>query len=956
MLDGLLGRGFTSKCKSSIKLIKARIDVIRRKRNAMQKFLKKDVADLLRNGLDINAYGRAEGLHVELNLSSCYDLVEQFCLCILKQISVMQKQRECPEECREAVPSLMFAAARFADLPELRDLRQSFAERYGNSLESFVNQEFAEKMAAKPPTKEKKLQLMRDIAKEFSIKWDSKAFEQKMSNPPAYVQDQSKKEGSFHDRNDGYKLHKMEDIPEIDTQDVSSRGRELTHDGYKSRSHREDTVPKKDNQAILSNGKRGVHNSSGDTTLKRDNQDVPSRGRQELTDDGYKMRNEREDTISKREFTHDGYKSRSHREDTDLKKDNQAILSNGRQECSDDRRKAHNSRGDTTLKRDNQDIPSRGRLELTDDGYKMRNEREDTISKREFTHDEYKSRSHREDTVLKKDNQAILSNGRQECSDDRRKAHNSRGDTTLKRDNQDIPSRGRQELTDDGYKMRNEREDTISKREFTHDEYKSRSHREDTVLKKDNRAILSNGRQECSDDGRKAHNSRGDTTLKRDNQDISSRGRLELTDDGYKLRNGREDTISKKDNHDVSSLGWWEISSDKHKPHGNRDDNLLRREHRDLSSRGRQEVSDAGYKPKRYNLDGLSNGGWEHVKDAQKQCNGGEDAALESYNGDVFTHDRVGVTPSFTRRRQVRTDGIDVPVAVAGHNQYSPKNHSQTNKIDEENTESLKPFCNNIVPPPYIKPRGTKHGSNSDAQRSSSEDNEVSSDPPYGNRDVMRKKSEWRENRLDHVDYSGQLVGPARVNGYGDERDHLDDLVGDAKPRPRSVRRRQLRPPPGHDSVSNSEHEEAAKRYPTARKEDARRGLQTLSDDDFDSKYEEEKMMDKLLLHYSKKKPSAYEHSKMRKGSKAPPSHDSAADAGRPPRHRSRDEAHLNTGLGHPPARAVSLPPEPTTPTEVSRGPARARSFQPDGQVGHVHPKLPDCDDLAARIAALRRA
>lgn len=37
--------------------------------------------------------------------------------------------------------SLMFAAARFSDLPELRDLRQMFQERYGSSLECFVNQE-----------------------------------------------------------------------------------------------------------------------------------------------------------------------------------------------------------------------------------------------------------------------------------------------------------------------------------------------------------------------------------------------------------------------------------------------------------------------------------------------------------------------------------------------------------------------------------------------------------------------------------------------------------------------------------------------------------------------------------------------------------------------------------------------------------------------------------------------
>lgn len=49
--------------------------------------------------------------------------------------------RECPEECKESISTLMFAAARFADLPELRELRSLFAERYGNSLEPYVNKE-----------------------------------------------------------------------------------------------------------------------------------------------------------------------------------------------------------------------------------------------------------------------------------------------------------------------------------------------------------------------------------------------------------------------------------------------------------------------------------------------------------------------------------------------------------------------------------------------------------------------------------------------------------------------------------------------------------------------------------------------------------------------------------------------------------------------------------------------
>ncbi|PPD76879.1 hypothetical protein GOBAR_DD26195 [Gossypium barbadense] len=200
MLDGILGRGFAAKCKSLIKAIKSRIDVIRRKKSATLKFLKKDIADLLANGLDINAYGRVEGYIAELVLSSCYDFIDKCCDFVTKHVSVMQKLSDCPEDCREAVSSLMFAAARFSDLPELRELRHIFHERYENSLDVFANKQLVENSASNPSTMERKVMVMHDIASEFSIKWDSKAFERRMSEPVVIPQpqDRTKKYGSFH--------------------------------------------------------------------------------------------------------------------------------------------------------------------------------------------------------------------------------------------------------------------------------------------------------------------------------------------------------------------------------------------------------------------------------------------------------------------------------------------------------------------------------------------------------------------------------------------------------------------------------------------------------------------------------------------------------------------------------------------------------------------------------------
>nr|XP_010927428.3 LOW QUALITY PROTEIN: uncharacterized protein LOC105049470 [Elaeis guineensis] len=220
MFDNLRGRKFSNKCKHAIKCINSRIAMIRNKKRAMVRFLKKDVADLLTNGRDDNAYGRMDALIVEINHTYCYDLIEQCCESILKQLPTLQKQRECPQEAVEPISTLIFAAARFSDLPELCDLRGLFTERYGSHMESSVKAEFVEKIQKRSFAQEKKLQLLKDIAQEFSVSWDSSAFEHKMSNPSAPKSDQHKN-GMHH--------HSASDKPSIrlpnEAEEISSKGK-----------------------------------------------------------------------------------------------------------------------------------------------------------------------------------------------------------------------------------------------------------------------------------------------------------------------------------------------------------------------------------------------------------------------------------------------------------------------------------------------------------------------------------------------------------------------------------------------------------------------------------------------------------------------------------------------------------------------------------------------------------
>ncbi|XWS11909.1 hypothetical protein CRYUN_Cryun37aG0045600 [Craigia yunnanensis] len=266
MFDFLMKPKFYKKCKSEIRRNKVRLETIKKKRNAMEKYLKNDIAELLRNGLDYNAYDRAEGLLIEQNRTACYNFIEQFSERISKHVSVMQKQSECPEECKEAIPSLIYAAARFADLPELRDLRTIFTKRYGNSLDSFLNQEFVQKLRAEPPIKETKLQLMHDIAQEFSIEWDSKALEQKLFNPPPSEQNEAENKSLNEADDGGYKLYKSK------------------NDNFqKSNKHGDEN---------------GLSNIHGYRRPKTNETDLTSRRRKEDTDDKYKLHRSSEGEVT----------------------------------------------------------------------------------------------------------------------------------------------------------------------------------------------------------------------------------------------------------------------------------------------------------------------------------------------------------------------------------------------------------------------------------------------------------------------------------------------------------------------------------------------------------------------------------------------------------------------------------------------------------------------------------
>lgn len=186
MLDSLFGRGDVPKCKNLIKIIKSRVDFSRKKRNPKVDMLRRDVTEFLTRGQYQNAFFRVELLLAEENVLTGYDMIERFCDCVLKQPFSIQRKKDCPEAIKEAVSSLIFAAARCAEIPELQKLRGLFATRYGDAFaiaavelhpDCGVSQKIIEKFSSKTPSNDAKLKLMKDIADKAGLQWDDSNLE-----------------------------------------------------------------------------------------------------------------------------------------------------------------------------------------------------------------------------------------------------------------------------------------------------------------------------------------------------------------------------------------------------------------------------------------------------------------------------------------------------------------------------------------------------------------------------------------------------------------------------------------------------------------------------------------------------------------------------------------------------------------------------------------------------------
>ncbi|KAK4368185.1 hypothetical protein RND71_011977 [Anisodus tanguticus] len=183
----------SSKCKTMAKMTVARIKLLRNKREVVVRQMRRDIAMLLESRQDATARIRVEHVIREQNILQANEFLELFCELIVARLPIIAKQRACPADLKEGIASLIFAAPRCSDIPELMGIKDVFEKKYGKDFVSAatdlrpdagVNRTLIEKLSVKTPSGQVKLKILKEIAKEYQVEWDTAESETELLKPP----------------------------------------------------------------------------------------------------------------------------------------------------------------------------------------------------------------------------------------------------------------------------------------------------------------------------------------------------------------------------------------------------------------------------------------------------------------------------------------------------------------------------------------------------------------------------------------------------------------------------------------------------------------------------------------------------------------------------------------------------------------------------------------------------
>jgi hypothetical protein len=171
-----------SKLKLKLKLAEARIELLKNKKTNQIKKQKLEIANLLReNNQEELARIRTEHIVREDFNIEVLGILGLLCALVKERTKLLEASPSIPYDMKESCVTLVYAADRVTDIPELIDIKQQLMLKYKKELTSWmlteektkenVNERVFEKLSVKPPNAFIVTQYMKHIAEENNVPW-----------------------------------------------------------------------------------------------------------------------------------------------------------------------------------------------------------------------------------------------------------------------------------------------------------------------------------------------------------------------------------------------------------------------------------------------------------------------------------------------------------------------------------------------------------------------------------------------------------------------------------------------------------------------------------------------------------------------------------------------------------------------------------------------------------------
>ncbi|XP_010447853.1 PREDICTED: uncharacterized protein LOC104730388 [Camelina sativa] len=181
----VLHRSFKpAKCKTALQMAASRLKILKNKKDTQIKQLRRELAQLLESGQTQTAQIRVEHVVREEKTVAAYELVSIYCELLVARLGVIDSQKTCPNDLKEAVASVLYASQRLTDVSELSDIVKQFSAKYGKDFvsaaiglqpDSGVSRLLVDKLSVKAPDGPTKNKILTDIAAQHNVTWEAES-------------------------------------------------------------------------------------------------------------------------------------------------------------------------------------------------------------------------------------------------------------------------------------------------------------------------------------------------------------------------------------------------------------------------------------------------------------------------------------------------------------------------------------------------------------------------------------------------------------------------------------------------------------------------------------------------------------------------------------------------------------------------------------------------------------